>query len=113
MLKPTDLHTLSGELVPRELYSLKLLLRSVASIMSDSLKPYDCSWPGSSVCGIPQVRILEWVAILSSRGSALARARTSISCVFSIADRFFTAEPLEKPPLKLVKISIYKDDANN
>ena len=30
----------------------------------------DCSPPGSSVCGISQARILEWVAILSSRGSS-------------------------------------------
>ena len=30
--------------------------------------PVDCSPPGSSVHGIPQVRILEWVALLSSRG---------------------------------------------
>ena len=31
--------------------------------------PMDCSPPGSSVHGIPQARILEWVAILFSRGS--------------------------------------------
>ena len=30
--------------------------------------PMDCSPPGSSVCGLPQARILEWVAISSSRG---------------------------------------------
>ena len=29
----------------------------------------DCSWPGSSVHGISQVRILEWFAISISRGS--------------------------------------------
>ena len=32
--------------------------------------PTDCSPPGSSVHGISQSRILEWVAILSSRGSS-------------------------------------------
>ena len=31
--------------------------------------PMDCSPPGSSVCGISQARILEWVAIPFSRGS--------------------------------------------
>ena len=31
--------------------------------------PMDCSLPGSSVYGILQARILEWVAIPSSRGS--------------------------------------------
>ena len=32
--------------------------------------PMDCSPPGSSVHGILQARILEWVAILFSRGSS-------------------------------------------
>ena len=32
--------------------------------------PMDCSPPGSSVHGILQARILEWVAMLSSRGSS-------------------------------------------
>ena len=34
------------------------------------LDPMDCSPPGSSVHGIVQVRILEWVAMPSSRGSS-------------------------------------------
>ena len=32
--------------------------------------PVDCSPPGSSVRGILQARILEWIAMLSSRGSS-------------------------------------------
>ena len=32
--------------------------------------PMDCSPSGSSVCGILHARILEWVAILFSRGSS-------------------------------------------
>ena len=39
--------------------------------MSDSLQPQGLYSPGSSVHGIPQARILEWVAISFSRGSAL------------------------------------------
>ena len=35
--------------------------------MSDSLDPMDCSLPGSSVHGIFQVRVLEWVAISFSK----------------------------------------------
>ena len=35
--------------------------------------PTDCSLPGSSVHGILQVRILEWVAISFSRGSSRPR----------------------------------------
>ena len=36
----------------------------------------DCSPPGSSVCGILQARILEWVAMPFSRGSSWCRDRT-------------------------------------
>ena len=42
--------------------------------------PVDSSLPGSSVYGISQVRILEWVAISSSRGSSWPRYRTCVSC---------------------------------
>ena len=49
--------------------------------------------PGSSVHGILQARILEWVAMPSSRGSSPFRDRTCVSC---IASRFFPAEPLGK-----------------
>ena len=35
--------------------------------MSDSLEPMDCSLPGSFVHGIVQAKILEWVAMPSSR----------------------------------------------
>ena len=35
--------------------------------------PMDCSLPGSSVHGIPQARILEWVAVPFSRGSSQLR----------------------------------------
>ena len=34
--------------------------------MSDSCDPMDCSLPGSSVHGIFQARVLEWVAIARS-----------------------------------------------
>ena len=40
--------------------------------------------PGFSVHGILQVRILEWVAMPSSRGSSQPRDRTHISCVSCI-----------------------------
>ena len=44
-------------------------------------RPMDCSPPGSSVHGIFQARIREWVAISSSRGSSPPRDRTSVSCI--------------------------------
>ena len=50
--------------------------------------PMDCSPPGSFVHGILRVRILEWVAMPSSRGSYQPRNRTHISYVSCIS-RFF------------------------
>ena len=46
------------------------------SVVSDSLRPVDCSPPSSSVHGILQARILEWVAISFSRGSSRPRDQT-------------------------------------
>ena len=43
--------------------------------------PMDCSIPGSSVHGISHAKILEWVAVSSSRGSSQHRNWTCISCV--------------------------------
>ena len=48
--------------------------------------PVDYSLPGSSVYGILQTIILEWVAIPFSRGSSQPRDQTHISCT---AGRFF------------------------
>ena len=49
--------------------------------------PMDYNLPGSSVHGILQARILEWVAFPFSRGSCQPRDWTQVSC---IAGRFFT-----------------------
>ena len=49
--------------------------------------PVDYSPTGSSVHGIHQARILEWVVIAYSRGSSRPRDQTQVSC---IAVRFFT-----------------------
>ena len=43
--------------------------------------PMDYRLPGSSVHGISQARILEWVAMHSSRGSSQPRNRTCVSYV--------------------------------
>ena len=44
----------------------------------------DCSPPGSSVDGILQAGVLEWVAMPSSRGSSWPRDQTCSSCVSCI-----------------------------
>ena len=46
-----------------------------------TLRCHECSPPGSSVHGILQARILEQVAISSSRGSSQPRDWTCISCI--------------------------------
>ena len=53
--------------------------------------PIDCSLPSSSVRGILQARILEWIAISFSRVSSQPRNRTQVSC---IAGRCFTGKPI-------------------
>ena len=67
----------------------------------NSLWPLDYSLPGSSVQGIFQARVLEWVAISFSRGSSQPRDQTQVP---RIAGRRFTlwatgeAWPLVKAP---------------
>ena len=52
--------------------------------------PMDCIPPGSSVHGILQTKILEWVATPFSRGSPRPRDQTQVS---RIVGRFFTFWP--------------------
>ena len=68
------------------LFSQQMCL--VAQLCVALWDPMDCSLPGSSVHGILQSSILEWVAMSSSRGSSWPRNRTHISCT---AGGFFTA----------------------
>ena len=53
---------------------------TVAQSRLTLFNPLDCSPPGSSVHGILQARIWEWVAISYSRGSSQPRDQTSVSC---------------------------------
>ena len=66
------------------LFKVKVLVTQSHPILCN---PLYCSPPGSSVHGIFQARILEWVAISSSRGSSRPRDWTWVSF---IAGRFFT-----------------------
>ena len=57
--------------------------------------PIDCSLPVSSVNGILEARKLQWVAMLSSRGSSQPRDQTSVSYVQpALAGRFFTTSAM-------------------
>ena len=70
---------------------VKVLVTQLCLTLCDSR---DCGPPGSSVHGILQVRILEWVAVPFCRASSQPWDLTSISC---IAGKFFTSEQPGKP----------------
>ena len=59
----------------------------VAQLCPTLFDPMDCSLPGSSVHGIFQAIVLEWVALSFSRESSWLRDRTQFS---RIVDRCFT-----------------------
>ena len=76
-------------------HSMSLKVRVLVTQSYPSLcDPMDCSPPGSSVHGILQVRILEWIAIPLSMGSSWSRDWTQVS---HIAGRFFTGWTPGKP----------------
>ena len=73
-------------------------------------KPYltlcdsvDYSLPGSSILGISQARILEWVAISFSRGSSQARNWTQVSWI----DRQILYHWPTREALKLILINLF------
>ena len=70
--------------------------------------PKDCSPPGSSVHGILQAKILDWVAVPTSRGSYWPRNRTLVSCGSCIAGIFFiTEQPVKSHKRCRVIFSIF------
>ena len=88
--KPIDVYYILEKMRVCSVRCLSLLSKRkvlIAQLCPTLCDPMDCSPPGSSVHGILQARILEWVAIPFSRGSSRPRDWTWISC---IAGRFFT-----------------------
>ena len=67
--------------------------REVAQLCLTLCDPRDCSLPGSSVHGISQAIVLEWIAISFSRGSSRPRDQTWVSCII---DRRFTVTAKQK-----------------
>ena len=81
-------HVVTSSQHPITLYShMFITICSDAQLCPTLCNPTDYSPPGSSVHGILQARILDWVAISFSRGSSLPRDQTWVSC---IASGFFT-----------------------
>ena len=62
-------------------------MNEVAQSCPTLCNPMDCSLPGSSVHGVFQAMVLEWIAISFSSGSSEPRDRTWVSCT---VDRRFT-----------------------
>ena len=60
------------------IYSLQCVHSQLCVTLCD---PIDCSPPDSSVHGILQARILQWVAISSSRGSSQPKDGSCASCI--------------------------------
>ena len=72
---------------PRLLYKIQMSESEVAQSCPTLCDPMDYSLPGSSVHGIFQAIVLEWVAISFSRGSSQPRDRTWVSCI--VGRRFY------------------------
>ena len=68
--------------------------------------PMDCSLPGSSVHGIPQARILEWVAISFSWGASRPRDQTCVPlCVLHWQAGYLPRTPPGKLTSIVVEVS--------
>ena len=65
----------------------------VAQLCPSLCNSMDCSPQGSSVHGILEARILEWVSVSFSRGSSKPRDQTHDACISS---RFFTIGPFRE-----------------
>ena len=80
-------------LAPDTTLKKKKVKMLVAQSCPTPYDPMDCSPPGSSIHGILQARILQWVAIPFSRGSSQSRDWTCICCM--------RTEPPGKPNISL------------
>ena len=73
------------------------------SVVSNSLQPMGCSPPGSTVRGILQARILEWVAMPFSRGSSQPKDQTASLVSPAQAGGLFTTSTTWKAKKKKKK----------
>ena len=82
------------------------VLSLITQLYPTLCNPTDCSPPGSSVYGILQAGILEWVAMPSSRGSSQPRDQTQVSHItgglFTIwdtreAQEYWSEYPIPSP----------------
>ena len=102
-IKPTSPALAGDSFLLNHLESPFCYCCSVAKLCPSLWDPVDWRTPGSSVHGILQARILEWVASPFSRGSSRPRDQTWDSC---IAGRFFTVWA-SRDALMMLLISYY------
>ena len=75
--------------------------------------PMECSPPGSPGYRILHARILDWVAMSSSRVSSQTKEWTSVSCIACVAGRFFTSWAIGEAPRSRYWIPIISRNTNN
>ena len=81
-----------AEILRRSFKNIQKSESEVAQLCLTLCDPVDYSPPGSSVHGVLQARILEWVAISFSKGYSRHKDRSWVSSAdsFTISGRFFT-----------------------
>ena len=79
-------HHVTGALGPMEIpgFMTALLHAKWLQLCSTHSNLMDCRPPGSSIHGVFQARIVEWVVISFSRGSSQLRDQTGVSYVSCI-----------------------------
>ena len=97
---PFDSNIWAANYIPKD-FHLTIHPSEVAQSCPTLCNPMDCSPPGSSVHGILQARILEWVAISFSRRSSWPRDRTQVS---HIAGRRFNLWATREAPIGLTML---------
>ena len=84
----------------------------VAQLCPTLCDTVDCSPPGSSLHGILQARILEWIAISFSRGSSQPRDGTWVSCIagrrFTLYSKACTETGMPKPRVSAAHQRVYQ-----
>ena len=87
MLLNCSVRTLENPLDSKEIQPVnpKGRVSEVAQLCPTLCDPVDCSQPGSSVRGILQAIILEWIVMPSPRGSSQSRERRPIAYISCIA----------------------------
>ena len=93
-----------------------LLSLCSCSVVSDSCDPMDCSPPGSSVHGIFQTRVLEWVAIAFSQASLSITNSWSLLKLMSIesvmpSNHLILCRPLLLLPSVFPSIRVFSSES--